>query len=162
MNHVIIDIRCKVYCYKLGPTDRNIIYGYIVGLFTIPWYVWKSHSGDKTIIWSSYLHNWISCTGPRLRLAWLDINRTPKSLIFLEIFLHVIFQEGWSGGFNCPDNIDECANATNPCGPNSQCLDTDGSYECSCLAGYQLDVNSICQGICKQVYFVKYLWSCDI
>lgn len=34
-------------------------------------------------------------------------------------------------------NLDECASAINPCGPASTgCIDTDGSYTCSCSVGY--------------------------
>lgn len=34
------------------------------------------------------------------------------------------------------DNIDECRQGTAKCGANSQCLDTEGSYTCSCLTGF--------------------------
>lgn len=34
-------------------------------------------------------------------------------------------------------DIDECANGTASCDTNAQCTDTDGSYECSCNAGFE-------------------------
>merc|ERR1719209_298920 len=37
-----------------------------------------------------------------------------------------------------PDDVDECA-GTNPCGPNTVCTNTIGSYACSCLLGYTGD-----------------------
>merc|ERR1712135_107597 len=37
------------------------------------------------------------------------------------------------------EDIDECAGTTNPCGPNTVCTNTIGSYACSCLPGYTGD-----------------------
>merc|ERR1712135_117448 len=34
------------------------------------------------------------------------------------------------------EDVDECAGTTNPCGPNTVCTNTVGSYACSCLPGY--------------------------
>lgn len=43
-------------------------------------------------------------------------------------------RSGYQGnGFLCT-NVDECT--SNPCGPNSECTDTIGSYECSCAYGH--------------------------
>merc|ERR1712136_719792 len=36
------------------------------------------------------------------------------------------------------EDVDECA-GTNPCGPNTVCTNTIGSYACSCLPGYTGD-----------------------
>ena len=37
-------------------------------------------------------------------------------------------------------DIDECVSAeTNECDPNALCTNTDGSYICRCLSGYQGD-----------------------
>ncbi|MDA8032207.1 MAG: calcium-binding EGF-like domain-containing protein [Alphaproteobacteria bacterium] len=37
----------------------------------------------------------------------------------------------------CTD-IDEC-NGTNPCAPNGNCVNTNGSFTCNCSSGYELD-----------------------
>ena len=35
-------------------------------------------------------------------------------------------------------DVDECANVdTNECGPNALCTNTEGSYVCRCLKGYE-------------------------
>lgn len=47
---------------------------------------------------------------------------------------------GWAGdGVQC-ENIDECAGDVSPCGPNTECLDTAGTYECPCLEGHEINV----------------------
>ncbi|XP_060572897.1 delta-like protein 1 [Ruditapes philippinarum] len=44
--------------------------------------------------------------------------------------------EGWRGD-NCTEDIDECNNGTNnPCWPNGECVNTDGSYTCNCSKPY--------------------------
>ena len=52
------------------------------------------------------------------------------------ISLHVFF---------APD-IDECASdSSNPC--NQICTNTDGSFECSCMSGFQLESDGFtCEG----------------
>ena len=63
----------------------------------------------------------------------------------------VQFQAGWTGGYNCPVNIDECAASPSPCGPLYDCVDTQGSYECVCISGYEESPNGECQGnVCDQ------------
>ena len=43
-------------------------------------------------------------------------------------------------------DIDECSSGdTNQCDSNAQCNNTDGSYMCGCLSGYQGDGRS-CTG----------------
>ena len=44
-----------------------------------------------------------------------------------------------------PD-VDECAAESDSCDANSGCTNTDGSYECTCNAGYTGDGFS-CAGI---------------
>lgn len=46
---------------------------------------------------------------------------------------------------NCVD-IDECERQTHDCPPNSDCKNTEGSYECICRPGYR-KVNDICVNI---------------
>ena len=55
-------------------------------------------------------------------------------------------------------NIDECSNGEASCPANSDCIDTPGSYICSCRYGYRLN-GDVCENIdecklaskCKQV-----------
>ena len=45
-------------------------------------------------------------------------------------------KSGWEGS-DCGTNIDECSNiATYSCPTNSACVDTNGSYVCSCNVGF--------------------------
>ena len=44
---------------------------------------------------------------------------------------------GWEG-VNCTVDIDEC-DRDNPCENGATCIDTDGSYNCSCSSGYTGD-----------------------
>ncbi|CAB4032885.1 fibrillin-2-like isoform X48 [Paramuricea clavata] len=43
---------------------------------------------------------------------------------------------GYSGNGTSCENINECAVGTDNCHEDAACLDTDGSYECSCNEGY--------------------------
>lgn len=36
------------------------------------------------------------------------------------------------------EDVDECREGIAQCGQNSQCINTDGAYECSCLPGFVL------------------------
>ena len=40
--------------------------------------------------------------------------------------------------FSCPDT-DECANGNHNCDANAVCANTDGSFVCTCKAGYSGD-----------------------
>ena len=60
--------------------------------------------------------------------------------------------------FSCPINsiifcsisdVDECNNTTFPCGDNANCTDTDGSFRCDCLNGFQGDGFN-----CTGTYFI--------
>jgi hypothetical protein len=42
-------------------------------------------------------------------------------------------------------DIDECASGIAACPPNSMCVNTPGSYNCSCNAGFVAN-GSLCQG----------------
>ena len=37
----------------------------------------------------------------------------------------------------CVIDIDECSSKTDDCSQFATCTNTDGSYECTCLDGYQ-------------------------
>ena len=43
--------------------------------------------------------------------------------------------------------MDECGIGTASCDPNSDCVDTDGSYDCICRAGYTGDGRLSCAGM---------------
>ncbi|XP_065918832.1 epidermal growth factor-like protein 8 [Dysidea avara] len=46
---------------------------------------------------------------------------------------------GWTGN-NCEQDIDECATSNGGC--DHHCINTNGSYLCSCVDGYVLSMNS--------------------
>ena len=43
-------------------------------------------------------------------------------------------------------DVNECMFGTVLCDPNSDCVDTVGSYDCTCRAGYTGDGKSLCTG----------------
>ena len=43
-------------------------------------------------------------------------------------------------------NVDECADEIAQCQPNSDCIDTVGSYVCNCIPGYKLN-GDVCENI---------------
>ena len=54
---------------------------------------------------------------------------------------HACVLQGY--GYNCID-IDECADGSDSCGDNSNCVNLDawdGQYECVCHEGYTADVS---------------------
>ena len=56
---------------------------------------------------------------------------------------------GWTG-VNCDEDIDECTEKTASCQDNSNCTNTQGSYECPCVAGFILRSsggNTVCEGM---------------
>ena len=56
-------------------------------------------------------------------------------------------------------DIDECADPeTNDCDRNAECINTEGSYTCSCNVGYTGD-SKTCKGVCffsKQIPHLPY------
>ena len=55
-----------------------------------------------------------------------------------------VCRQGW-GGFNCTDDINECAENQDVCGFLKNCKNLEGSYQCDCKEGYQLN-EDICEG----------------
>jgi Notch-like protein len=55
-------------------------------------------------------------------------------------------KSGWTGS-QCSNDIDECRDpAVHQCPDNSQCVNTQGSFYCSCDVGYIKSGNGSCQG----------------
>ena len=59
-----------------------------------------------------------------------------------------------------PVDLDECGVGTASCDPNSDCVDTDGSYDCICRAGYTGDGRLSCAGmhagyLVRRMYLLK-------
>lgn len=62
-------------------------------------------------------------------------------------------------------DIDECVEEPAVCGPNSNCTNLIGSYNCTCVSGYRLNnpdviasITNPCTGACSLIYFSL----CDI
>lgn len=59
-------------------------------------------------------------------------------------------------------DIDECATSeNNDCDPNALCSNTEGSYVCRCLSGYQGDGRN-CEGKYLFESYVKYVSCCQV
>jgi hypothetical protein len=52
---------------------------------------------------------------------------------------------GWEGS-DCELNINECSLETASCPDNSDCVDTDGSYDCVCHDGFRGQPDNTCTG----------------
>ena len=46
---------------------------------------------------------------------------------------------------NLASDFDECSLELSPCDPNADCINTDGSYSCTCKQGYTGN-GRICEG----------------
>ena len=61
-------------------------------------------------------------------------------------------------------DIDECSNGTDLC--EQKCVNTEGSYHCECMNGYQLKNATHCEGQIKLIYIQtlilpnRYWWVC--
>ncbi|CAL1548381.1 unnamed protein product [Lymnaea stagnalis] len=54
-----------------------------------------------------------------------------------------ICKSGWTS-YHCSRDVNECANASNPCPEFSSCSNLNGSYECLCYEGLQRDREGLC------------------
>ena len=52
-------------------------------------------------------------------------------------------------------DIDECSNGTDLC--EQKCVNTEGSYHCECMNGYQLRNATHCEGQLKLMYYIQTL-----
>jgi len=48
-------------------------------------------------------------------------------------------------------DIDECSADSSPCDENADCINSDGSYSCTCKQGFTGD-GSLCDGLLKHLY----------
>ncbi|XP_062615400.1 fibrillin-1-like [Saccostrea cucullata] len=55
-------------------------------------------------------------------------------------------KDGWQGE-TCDEDIFECTERPERCGPNAVCTELPGHFNCSCLEGYQMMPNSLCENI---------------
>uniref|UniRef100_K7FIB5 Adhesion G protein-coupled receptor E1 n=1 Tax=Pelodiscus sinensis TaxID=13735 RepID=K7FIB5_PELSI len=75
-----------------------------------------------------------SCTGKCL--IWGTSKKTAKRLSKCPRYVCLTTQSFWVGSSICHSHIDECSQDPSPCGLNSICNNTLGSYTCTCRAGY--------------------------
>ena len=59
-----------------------------------------------------------------------------KSTIYAICACHIGFEDVNDDGTDCLD-IDECLLETDNCHDNANCTNTEGSFECECLDGYE-------------------------
>ncbi|XP_055859624.1 uncharacterized protein LOC106051838 isoform X2 [Biomphalaria glabrata] len=73
---------------------------------------------------------------------------------------HCICKSGWQGN-KCQEDVDECL-AAQVCQPNSECVNTLGSYNCMCRVGFYLNITSgLCveRGECKVKHCSHTCWT---
>ena len=61
-----------------------------------------------------------------------------------------VCNQGYNGTY-CTENINECLRSPSPCINNQKCVDTEGSYYCTCETGYLIH-NETCVGMLFLVY----------
>ncbi|KAL4219781.1 scavenger receptor [Mactra antiquata] len=55
--------------------------------------------------------------------------------------------DGWKGD-TCQEDINECIETVNACNdPKKECLNSNGSFSCQCLEGFEKNTNDICEDI---------------
>ena len=91
-----------------------------------------------------------------------DQYNLPRSLVYNQVYVCVInnlakfmychcfcsldIQHSFMLSF-CVTDIDECSGSTFDCVALSNCSNTNGSYRCDCIDGYEWDsTNTTCQG----------------
>ncbi|KAK7482987.1 hypothetical protein BaRGS_00025764, partial [Batillaria attramentaria] len=57
-----------------------------------------------------------------------------------------VCEDGWTGVY-CEEDVDECSQIPSVCGGDQLCTNTRGSYTCSCLDGYRLNLTDTCEDI---------------
>ena len=62
-----------------------------------------------------------------------------------------VCEDGWRGQ-QCKEDVDECEESEDLCGERQECHNTEGSYTCSCLAGYHRDADGVCRGMLATVF----------
>ena len=79
-----------------------------------------------------------------------DCTNIPGSFICTDSEAPAVCPDGYTGTFpDCVD-VDECAHDMRmdmPCGDNENCVNTVGSYECSCVSGFEFNADGTCVDI---------------
>ena len=76
-------------------------------------------------------------------------NCTSKLLTYIFMYLNTL-----SVTLSISPDIDECAIDTHNCDENANCTDTDGSFQCACLSGYEGN-GTFCQSAIMALQFTQ-------
>ena len=49
--------------------------------------------------------------------------------------------------FSIASDFDECSLEPSPCDNNADCINSDGSFSCSCKKGFTGDGSVVCEGL---------------
>ncbi|KAL4226034.1 hypothetical protein ACF0H5_014021 [Mactra antiquata] len=133
-NYQVISAQARVYC------DTNY-YGEVCTIFCEPkdsdeeGHYTCAEDGSK--VCNQYYH------GPECKNYCVPADFETGHYYCDEIGQRICL-EGWTG-VNCTEDIDECFDeTTNPCYPNGQCTNMNGTYECECTEGW---IGKDCQEI---------------
>nr|XP_055041684.1 adhesion G protein-coupled receptor E1-like [Misgurnus anguillicaudatus] len=84
---------------------------------------------------------------------------------FIAPYLNISINNTCTGFIPFPD-VDECQLNPSVCGPNSNCINVDGSYNCSCLKGFnatspnlKISINNTCTG---EIWLHIYVDECQL
>ena len=73
-----------------------------------------------------------------------------EKAILIKKIMHYFSYEKDERGANCTD-VDECLDVANCI--NGRCINTEGSYQCECLEGFELNPTGVgCVGKCTRMY----------
>ena len=84
-------------------------------------------------------------------VTFLKIREKTLNLVFVlesVIYLYLVM----FSFFYVLSDFDECSLEPNPCGDNTDCTNTEGSYSCSCKKGFTGNVLA-CKGMCSLTVF---------
>ena len=105
-----------IVMYLTSEAEHNL---YICNVNTINIYIWRGLAGLPI-----QLHHNLSVVSCGFGSVGVYISRTRLHAI---VFSHLT------------TDVDECTAGSNTCDNNAECHDTDGSYWCQCLPGFQGD-----------------------
>ena len=58
-------------------------------------------------------------------------------LLYSQTIVYTCHCQSGFDGLTCNNNINECLDGTNDCHPFATCIDTIGSFTCTCISGYE-------------------------